>query len=219
MLNWVYEQLFHAYGEQHWWPAETRFEICVGAILTQAVSWRNVEQAMHMLRKANLLSLQRMAVVPQETLAQYVRPTRYYNQKAATLQRFCRYVAEEHAGSLDAFLAQDGEILRKQLLSLRGIGEETADSILLYAAEYPIFVVDAYTRRLLVRLGLAKENITYRQMQHMFMTQIKTDTALFNEYHALIVAHGHSTCKARNPHCRVCPLHTKCPASRIVDEM
>jgi endonuclease-3 related protein len=188
----------------------------VGAILTQNVTWRSVTSAIDNLKAAGLLSLEGLLTVPEEELSPLLRPTRYHIQKAGKLQAFCRVVAAEYEGDLDAFLAQETPGLRRCLLNIYGIGPETADAILLYAAGKPVFVIDAYTQRIFHRLGYFPERISYREMQSFFMGALPRDTSLYNEYHALIDALGHHTCKAR-PHCDACPLSGLCQTGRTAD--
>lgn len=218
MLQWVYERLFAAYGPQHWWPGESPFEVCVGAILTQAVSWRNVEAALAALRAAGLFSLEAIAGATDADLYGPLRPARYARRKAQTLRAFCLLVQHRFGGDLEAFLRRPAETVRRELLAVHGIGPETADSILLYAGGHPVFVVDAYTERLLVRLGAAAPPLTYGAMQRMFMEALPADPALYNEYHALIVRHGKDTCTARDPRCGACPLAERCRTGRMVNE-
>jgi len=209
----IYQRLYGHFGPRHWWPADGPFEMIVGAILTQNVTWRSVTSAIDNLKAAGLLSLDSLLAVPEEELSPLLRPTRYHIQKARKLQSFCRVVAAEHGGDLGAFLAQDAMGLRRRLLDIYGIGPETADAIVLYAAGKPIFVIDAYTHRIFHRLGYFPERISYREMQSFFMGTLPPDTNLYNEYHALIDALGHHICTAR-PHCGACPLAGLCQAGR-----
>lgn len=210
-LQWVYDRLLAAFGPQHWWPGESAFEVCVGAILTQAVSWRNVEIVIKSLKVAQLLRVEAIAGLDIEALAQYLRPARYYRQKARCLHAFCSHVMRDHGGQVEAFLARPTHVVREELLRTRGIGPETADAILLYAGNHPVFVVDAYTRRLLVRLGLGDPNITYDEMQNLFVASVAKNVSIYNEYHALIVRLGKDVCGARKLRCGMCPLQARCP--------
>ncbi len=206
----VYKQLLAHFGPRHWWPAETRFEVIVGAILTQQVAWKNVETAIDNLKGAGLLDPQMLLATPDEELWRLIRSTRYYRQKATRLKTFCRVLIEEYRGDLSAFLSLDLPDLRTILLKMHGIGKETADSIILYAAGQPIFVIDAYTHRIFSRLGLTSGRETYDALQERFMSNLPLEASLFNEYHALIVALGHHYCLRRKPRCVHCPLSDFC---------
>lgn len=208
----IYERLYDHFGPRHWWPADTPFEVIVGAILTQNVSWRSAAAAIANIKEAGLLSPEGLLSCSQEELAALVRPARYHNQKAKKLQSFCRVVVEEFGGELEAFLALEMKELRKRLLAVYGIGPETADAIILYAAEKPIFVIDAYTGRIFSRLGFFSEKAGYEEMQRFFMTHLPPDVRLYNEYHALIDALGHHTCCKSQPRCGECPLEYRCKA-------
>lgn len=209
-LMTIFNIMYEHFGPRHWWPAETAFEVVVGAILTQFVSWRNVTTAIDNLQREKLLSIDGICTASTGKLEELIKSTRFYKQKARKLKDFCSYVKDKYNGSLDKLFKKDMWELRRELLSLYGIGQETADSILLYAAEKPIFVVDAYTRRIFARLGLFKENLEYGEMQRFFMENLENDLRLFNEYHALIDATGNSYCSANNPACRKCPLLHLC---------
>lgn len=208
----VYRRLFARFGPQHWWPASTPFEMAVGAILTQSVAWRNVEQAIANLKAGGLLDPHALAGAPLERIAEAIRPARYFRQKADRLQRFARHLVERYGGSVGQMLEGPTASVRSELLSLPGIGPETADSILLYGGGHPVFVVDAYTRRIFHRIGVWDERIEYAAMQDRFHRSLPEDPALFNEYHALIVRTGNEYCKARRPRCRECPLAGLCAA-------
>jgi len=206
----IYCRMYEHFGPRHWWPADTPFEVAVGAILTQGVAWRNVERAIKNLKQVGLLDLTAIARASHDELAELVRPTRYYNMKAKKLQAFCKYVMENYGGSLESFFARELWGLREELLGIYGIGEETADSILLYAAQKPIFVVDAYTRRIFARLGMVDAGIKYGQLQRFFMDHIPPDVPLYNEYHAQIDAVGNRYCAVKKPACGECPLGSLC---------
>jgi len=206
----VYNRLFARFGPQHWWPASTPFEMAVGAILTQSVSWRNVERAIANLASEGLLEPAPLAGAPIELVAELVRPARYYWQKARRLQTFARHLVQRHGGSIEAMLRGETAKVRSELLALEGIGPETADSILLYGGGHPVFVVDAYTRRLFHRIGVWDEKIGYAAMQERFHRALPADPGLFNEYHALIVRAGKEYCTARRPRCGGCPLASLC---------
>ena len=206
-LEEIYDRLLTRFGPQHWWPGETPFEVMVGAVLTQNTNWQNVEKAIANLKAAGVMEFTAMVALPPEVLAAHIRPCGYYNIKSGRLKNLLAAIDEESGGDLEAFFAAGTEELRERLLAVKGIGPETADSILLYAAEKPIFVVDAYTHRLLVRHGLMDEDeAEYHAMQEMFMDALPADTALYNEYHALIVRVGKEFCKKKNPRCGECPL-------------
>ncbi len=206
----IYEKLFEAYGEQHWWPGLDPFEICVGAILTQAVAWKNVEKATAALKKAGILSVEGIAKASLGQLARHIRPTIYYNQKARNLHCFSYFLQKEYNGGLEGLFALSVQDMRDQLLLVRGIGEETADSIILYAAGKASFVIDGYTRRIMKRLGLINGNETYATLRKLFMTHMPTDVNLYNEYHALLVRHAKERCRLRLPFCSGCPLSQMC---------
>lgn len=206
----IYHRLYRHFGPRHWWPAETPFEVIVGAILTQNVSWRSAAAAIKNLKEADLLSLPGILSCEEAELAALVRPARYHFQKAKKLQAFCQVVQEEYRGDLEAFLSQELEPLRRRLLRIYGIGPETADAIILYAAGKPIFVIDAYTHRIFNRLGFFPEKISYREMQRFFMEHLPPEVPLYNEYHAQIDALGHHLCLKRSPRCSPCPLSDLC---------
>lgn len=205
-LQTLYTSMLDQLGPQHWWPAESPFEVMVGAILTQNTSWKNVERAISNLKGVGLLSFRALADLPTGLLAEYIRPAGYYNMKAARLGNLLRHISEQHNGDVDAFLGQKMVSLREELLSIKGIGPETADSILLYAAGLPMFVVDAYTHRILQRHQVIDEDFGYREIQDLFMDNLAADAQHFNEYHALLVRVGNVYCKKNNPDCAHCPL-------------
>jgi endonuclease III related protein len=207
-LQAIYRQLFEQYGPQHWWPAESRFEVMVGAVLTQNTAWINVERAIGNLRQADLLTPASIASLAPQELADYLRPAGYFNVKARRLQAFCTYLLEHD--DLDELGTQ---ALRESLLSVHGIGPETADDMLLYAFQRPVFVIDAYTRRLFGRLGLMDAGASYETLRAEFERALGREVALFNEYHALIVNHAKHVCR-KKPDCEGCCLRTGC-AQRI----
>lgn len=209
MLTTIFERLLDRYGHRNWWPAESPFEVCVGAILTQNTNWGNVEKAIANLKAAGRLTLSGIAALPAQELAALIRPAGYFNVKARRLQSFCNAVQAAEPSSLERFLAQDWRQLRPWLLAINGIGPETADSMLLYAANQPSFVVDAYTRRIFSRLGLVDEAIGYDALRSFCMQQLPEDPALFNEFHALLVEHGKQHCRPR-PRCEGCCLGAQC---------
>lgn len=206
----VYDHLYDTYGPRYWWPGETPFEIAVGAILTQSVSWSNVEKAIGALKAAGALSPEAIASMDSSALASHIRPTLYFNMKAKKLKAFCRHLLDRYDGDIKALRDRPMEALREELLSLYGIGPETADSILLYAVEKPSFVVDAYTRRIFSRMGLVPPDIGYDELRAVFMDRLPEDRSLYNEYHALIVTLGKECCTARSPRCDDCPLGRDC---------
>lgn len=204
----IHEALFAAFGPQGWWPGETPFEVMVGAILTQNTAWRNVERAIANLRAARALTPAAMARLGPEALAALIRPAGYFRVKAARLGHLLRHLRERHGGSVARMLRAPLGPLRAELLGVCGIGPETADSIVLYAAGRPSFVVDAYTRRAFGRHGLIPEGASYAEVQGVFHRALPADAALFNEYHALIVRLGKDFCRPRQPRCAACPLGT-----------
>jgi endonuclease-3 related protein len=203
ILMSIYNKLYKFFGPQHWWPAKTKFEVMVGAILTQNTAWQNVEKAIKNLRKNKLLSYDKMLNLPYNKLASLIKSCGYYNIKSKRVKNLLNYIRKK--GGLDKFLKQEPYILRKQLLSIKGIGEETADSILLYAANLAFFVVDAYTKRILLRHKLVKEGLDYASVQKIFMDNLEHNAKLFNEYHALLVKLGKEYCR-KKPLCKGCPL-------------
>ncbi|MDF1578499.1 MAG: endonuclease III domain-containing protein [Desulfurivibrionaceae bacterium] len=201
----IYHLLHRHFGPQKWWPGETRLEITVGAVLTQNTNWRNVEKAIANLKGAGLLSLAALAEAPVEILADHIRPSGYYNLKSGRLKNLIAAIGSSD-DDLENFLAGDLETLRHDLLAVKGIGPETADSIILYAAEKPIFVVDAYTHRILSRHELIWAESDYHEIQELFMTSLPEDVALYNEFHALLVRLGKEFCLKGRPKCENCPL-------------
>jgi len=206
----IYRLLLDAYGEQHWWPAESPFEMMVGAILTQNTNWKNVERAIANLKAADALSAQAMLEMDEIRLRELIRPSGFFNQKAARLRLFCEFYLRQ--GGESGMQCLDHP--RRTLLSLHGIGPETADSILLYALGIPVFVVDAYTRRIFARLGLLPARSGYAETQAYFHARMERNAALFNEYHALIVEHAKQHCCAK-PRCNACPLQHHCDWFRL----
>ncbi len=210
-LEEIYNRLYAHFGPQHWWPAESRWEIMVGAVLTQNTSWRNVEKALANLKRAARLEPDAMRRTREATLAQLVRPSGYYHLKAKKLKALVKFLLERYSGDPSNFVGGDLNSQRAELLQVYGVGPETADSILLYVAEQPVFVVDAYTRRVFARLGFTKESASYDELQQLFMQNLPPSAPLFNEYHALIVVHAKDICLKRAPRCPVCPLDDLCP--------
>ena len=207
-LTLIYRKLYSYFGAQHWWPADKRFEVIVGAILTQNTNWLNVEKALRNLKKHKLLSPDRLYRLSQQRLAALIRPTGYYNIKAKRLKEFLKFFFKTYQGKIRKMSLVDTHNLRWQLLSVNGIGPETADSILLYALDKPVFVIDAYTKRILTRHRLIKKDARYDQIQNIFMRNLRPEAKLFNEYHALLVRLGKETCLKAKPKCAVCPLRS-----------
>jgi endonuclease III related protein len=205
----IYRRLYERYGAQHWWPANTRFEMILGAILTQNTAWTNVEKAIYGLKKEGLLSLKALRKISQAQLARVIRPSGFFNQKAKRIKSLVRYLDKNHGGRLTRLLSRPAKESRGELLSLSGIGPETADSILLYAANRPVFVVDAYTRRIFHRLGILEKTSDYEAIRAHFEVNLPPKPSLFNEYHALIVRHAKTHCR-KKPICQNCPLDKVC---------
>jgi len=205
-LDLIYQKLYLAFGPQRWWPGKTPFEIMAGAILTQNTNWTNVEKAVINLKRSRLLSAVRLYRSSVAKIARLIRPSGYYNIKAKRLKAFLDFLFKHYQGNIRKMSLADTLKLRQQLLMVNGIGEETADSILLYALNKPIFVVDAYTKRILSRHGLVKGDSSYQEVQNFFMKNLKNKVKLFNEYHALLVRLGKDFCFKTNPRCKDCPL-------------
>ena len=217
----IYHRLYAAYGPQHWWPGEGPFEIIAGAILTQSAAWTNVEKALANMRAAGCWSLEAVHQLPEAELANLVRSSGYFNAKARKLKAFAAHVSINHQGDLDRFLSQPTGPLREELLSIHGIGEETADDIIVYAAGKPSFVIDSYTRRIMDRMGIAPEAARpkYGDYQVVFHDNLPhddnltQDAQLFNEFHALWDRHAKESC-SKTPHCEGCCLLDICPTGR-----
>jgi endonuclease-3 related protein len=209
-LNEIYELLLEAYGPQHWWPAESPLEVLVGAVLTQNTNWQGVEKAMASLKRHNLLSPHKLQAMPTEDLARLIKPTGYYNLKARRLKNLIEFVTEAYSGDLETMKQTETGRLRKELLAVNGVGPETADSILLYALQKPVFVVDTYTYRVMSRHGLVGEEVSYDELQELFTQHLPLEMKLFNEYHALLVRVGKLHCQ-RKPRCQGCPLEPLLP--------
>jgi endonuclease-3 related protein len=203
------------YGRQYWWPAQEPFEIIVGAILTQSAAWGNVEKAIANLKSARALSPEALRRLTLPEVAGLIRPCGYYNAKALKLKSFAHWLGEYYNDDLGKLFTNNTDHLRQQLLSIHGIGQETADSIILYAANKPVFVVDAYTRRIINRIGLAPDRNSYAAYQALFMDNLPADTQLFNEYHALLVCLAKNVCRS-HPLCPQCCLNDICH-SFVVD--
>jgi endonuclease III related protein len=205
-LDEYYNSLFTAFGPQHWWPGNSPFEVVVGAILTQNISWTNVERAIAHLRREGLMSPAAIEKAPLRRLQSLIRPSGYFRQKARKLKAFCAFLRADFGGSLKKMFETPTIILREKLLQVFGIGPETADSILLYAGEHPVFVVDAYAKRMLLRHGWTDEKAKYDEVRWMFERQFPGDAKRFNEFHALIVEAGKNFCRPHDPLCGQCPL-------------
>ena len=210
-LSEIYRRLLNAYGPQGWWPAASRFEMIAGAILTQAAAWRNVELALDNLLSAGIDGWPEIHALPVEGLAELVRPSGYFNAKARKLKAFAAHVCERYGGSLDDMFAADTETVRGELLGIYGIGPETADDILVYAAGKPSFVIDAYTIRILKRVGHSlMERDNYQGWQALFHANLPADVSLFNEFHALLDHHHKAACTKNAPRCHGCCLLDIC---------
>lgn len=204
----LYALMRGRFGFLNWWPADTKFEILAGAVLTQQTSWKNVERALANLRRAHALSLESIAHINITKLERLIRPSGFYRQKAARLKGICSYILGNY-GTLERFLSQNATALRKELLSLNGVGEETADSIVLYAGGKPVFVIDAYTRRAMHRVAGTSENISYGELQGFFESRARRNVRLYKDMHAQFVELGKRYCKAK-PVCEGCPLNSVC---------
>ncbi len=204
-LNNIYKKLYRAFGPQHWWPGDTPFEIAVGAVLTQNTNWSNVEKAIVNLKRAEALNAESIHEMKTDRLASLIKPAGYFNIKAKRLKAFIEFLMNEYHGSMKRMAGEKMETLRAKLLTIHGIGSETADSILLYALEKPIFVIDAYTKRVLSRHNIVRNNESYEKIQELFHSTFTKNAKLFNEYHALFVKLGKTYCITK-PRCEGCPL-------------
>lgn len=206
----IFDKLLQAYGAQHWWPGDSAFEICLGAILTQNTAWKNVESALSNLRESGCLSVEALRKIHRTELEELIRPAGYFRQKAKRLVTFADFLHEEYQGRIEGLFQSGLPAAREALLRLNGIGPETADSILLYAGHLPTFVVDTYTARILKRHGWIEPEADYYELQSWFVDSLPEDVALFNEFHALIVNVGKNHCR-RTPRCDGCPLQDCLP--------
>ncbi|QQE76942.1 endonuclease III domain-containing protein [Alicyclobacillus sp. SO9] len=206
----IYNLMYEHFGDRKWWPAESTEEIVIGAILVQNVSWKNVENAINLLKSRGLCSFNRMLHAPTTEVEQCIRSTRFYRTKSKKLYAFAEHLQTQYQGSLQQMFHQEAPKLRTELLNIYGIGPETADDIVLYAAELPTFVVDAYTKRIFSRLSILTEGQDYEEIRSWFLEYLPTDVALFNQYHALLDAVGHHYCLPKHPHCSQCPLQETC---------
>lgn len=205
----MYEAMLAALGKSGWWPASSSFETIVGAVLTQNTNWQNVEKALCVLREQNLLDPWRMEAVEEDLLAEYIRSSGYYRLKAGRLKNVVSFLRDSCDFDLDCLVADfAADELREKLLAIKGVGPETADTILLYALDLPFFVVDAYTFRIMNRHGLVPEQTCYEELQAIFTENLPSDASLFNEYHALLVRVGKSWCLKKKPVCENCPLQS-----------
>ncbi|MDA8104505.1 MAG: hypothetical protein M0Z71_03910 [Nitrospiraceae bacterium] len=204
-LTHIYKKLYSAFGPQHWWPGETPFEVAVGAILTQNTNWGNVEKAITNLKNERKLNAAALHSLPVGRLASMIRPAGYFNIKATRLKHFMDFLVREYGGSMAKMKKEEVDVIRKKLLAVNGIGPETADSIILYALEKPVFVIDAYTKRVLSRHNILDHDSSYDKFQQLFHRNLGKDVQLFNEYHALIVRVAKEHCKTK-PICAGCPI-------------
>lgn len=205
ILETMYQRLFASFGPQHWWPGDSAFEVAVGAILTQNTNWSNVEKAIANLKKEKALSAKMLHRISASDLAELIRPAGYFNIKAKRLKNFIHFLHAEYQGSMARMAKETLPAVRNKLLPVNGIGPETADSIILYALEKPVFVIDAYTKRILSRHTILRHDESYEAYQQLFHTKLSNDVLLFNEYHALIVRLAKDFCRTK-PICRGCPL-------------
>lgn len=201
----LYQVLLDNLGHQGWWPADSPFEVMIGAILTQNVSWNNVKKAINNLKEKSILEQKRLLEIDLAELAPLIRSTRYYNEKAKKIKNFLNFYFDEYNGDLETMSKEETMVLRKKLLKINGLGEETVDSILLYACDKPIFVVDAYTKRIFSRYGLIDTDANYLCIQKLFMENLPCDIELYNDFHAQIVHLGNAICKTK-PECNKCPI-------------
>jgi endonuclease-3 related protein len=206
----VYHKLYEAFGPQHWWPADSAFEVVIGAILTQNTSWKNVEKAIGNLKRFPFTT-RALCDLENEVLAERIRSAGYFNVKSRRIKALLGFLIDRYGGRLEAMRNVPRDILRGELLSVKGIGPETADCILLYALQKPSFVIDAYTRRIFGRLEVLDDAAPYEDLREIFEEALPTDVALFNEYHALIVTLGKDVCRPK-PRCGSCPLAAICPS-------
>lgn len=206
-LREIFELLDGHFGPLYWWPAETPFEVVVGAVLTQNTNWKNVEKSIDSLKQADLLSFDAVLYMPEAELAGYIRSSGYYNLKTKRLKNLLHMIEADYGGSFDALFDEETSRARLALLSVKGIGPETADSILLYGGKHPTFVVDTYTHRILSRHNLIPEVCDYQTMHDLFMDNLEHSAPLFNQYHALLVRTAKQYCKKSNPLCDDCPLN------------
>jgi len=201
----IYQRLHNSIGPRQWWPGDSTFEVIIGAILTQNTSWKNVEKAIGALKERKVLHPLKLYNLEEERLAKIIKSSGFFNIKAKRIKNFIGFLFENYQGSIEKMFSEELTSLRENLLNINGIGPETADSILLYAGEKPIFVVDAYTKRILIRHNLIPETASYSEIQELFMKNLEKDVKMFNEYHALFVYIGKNFCK-RIPKCESCTI-------------
>ena len=204
-LRAMFDILLEYFGPQHWWPGNSAFEMMVGAVLTQNTNWKNVEKAIENLKSEDLLSIEAIHRMSLSKLAEKIRPAGYFNIKAARLKNLVEFIWQQYSGDLHHLFHEETSVLREGLISVKGIGPETADSIVLYAVQRPVFVVDAYTHRILTRHSMMDNEASYYDIQDLFMNHLPEDVALFNEFHALIVRTAKEFCR-KKPLCEGCPL-------------
>lgn len=217
-LHRYYLRLLEAFGSQGWWPAETRLEVILGAILTQNTTWRNAASAVARLRDAGMLDLARLSAIRPGRLQSLIRPAGFFRQKARTIRGFLLWLDEMHGGSLDQMFTRPAERLRTDLLRVKGLGPETVDAILLYAGGSPFFVADAYTRRVLARHGIVTHDASYGEAQQTIHQNLDRDARIYNELHALLVEVGKRYCRRQEAHCGACPLETFLPGGRLPEQ-
>lgn len=205
LLN-IYKLLYREFGPRHWWPGDTRLEIIIGAILTQNTAWSNAEKAIANLKEAGVLGVKELFRVPEKKLSKLIRPAGYYNIKSRRIKNFLTFLNTAYNGNISRMFKTGMYRLRNELLNIKGIGPETADSILLYAGQKPVFVVDAYTRRIFSRHGFINKDADYEEIQNLFSKSLPRDVKLFNEFHALIVELGKNICRVTKPLCNACPV-------------
>jgi endonuclease III related protein len=202
----IYDALLKHFGHRGWWPgAAGPFEVVIGAILAQNVAWRNAKKAVDNLRDAGFLDPEKLYATPAEEIAPLIRPSRFYNMKAVKIKNFMQFFKDEYDLDFDAMAREAPAVLRKKLLGVKGLGKETVDSILCYACEMPVFVVDAYTKRIFVRCRLISPDAEYDDIQAFFMANLPEDATLYNDFHAQIVHLGNAVCKTK-PDCSACPI-------------
>lgn len=206
-LQNIYQKLLNHFGPQKWWPADSAFEVMVGAILTQNTSWTNVEKALSNLKKAGALTPCKIVQLSSKELSELIRPAGYYNVKEKRLRNLVQYFVDQYDGDINLMKERSTSLLREELLNVKGVGQETADSILLYALQKPTFVIDTYTYRILSRHDLCSEDSTYEELQELFMSSMLEDVNLYNEYHAFLVNVGKKYCRPKAPACVECPLN------------
>lgn len=211
VLMEYFQAMSKALGPSQWWPAESSFEVCLGAVLTQNTNWTNASRAIQVLRERDLLVPEHLDVLTADQLAELIRPAGYFRVKAARIKALLEFLRHEVAYDLGRLAQEQVEELRPKLLRVKGIGQETADSILLYALNQPVFVVDAYTARIMNRHALVPEDVSYNSLQELFVESLPQDVGLFNEYHALLVRVGKQWCKKSSPVCADCPLQAYVP--------